>query len=258
MSRKNNRRGFTLIELAIVIVIIGLIVAGVVAGQSLVKQAKLRSVINEVEMYRSAYTTFRLKYDAIAGDFDQAASFFDGALDGDGNKNIDTSSDIGTNTEGLQFFYHLQQSEILPGNLTGVLGTSIEVNKNVPQSAYDARSVYWIYGQNLWSRFPSGNSLVLSGPLANGYNDPTVSVGDAYNMDLKIDDGKTYTGKLISYSAVSGECVLSGRRLEDFNADADGIIGGTRVKDQVYLLTDETDKCTVHFAFDDYSFRPVR
>ena len=52
--------GFTLIELSIVIVIIGLIVAGVVGGQVLVKQAKLKGVVSDVEKYRTALNAFKL------------------------------------------------------------------------------------------------------------------------------------------------------------------------------------------------------
>ena len=52
------RRGFTLIELSIVIVIIGLIVAGVVGGQSVIKQAKLKTIIQDVNKYTVANHMF--------------------------------------------------------------------------------------------------------------------------------------------------------------------------------------------------------
>lgn len=58
------RQGFTLLELSIVIVIIGLIVAGISAGQSLVRQASLRSVISDVDKFRTAKNSFKLAYDA--------------------------------------------------------------------------------------------------------------------------------------------------------------------------------------------------
>ncbi len=46
--RSNLKMGFTLIELSIVIVIIGLIVAGIIGGQSLVRQAKVRPIITNI------------------------------------------------------------------------------------------------------------------------------------------------------------------------------------------------------------------
>jgi prepilin-type N-terminal cleavage/methylation domain-containing protein len=69
-KQHNSHSGFTLIELSIVIVIIGLIVAGVVAGQSLVKQSKLYSIITDVSRYKVSVNTFRLTYNAIPGGYD--------------------------------------------------------------------------------------------------------------------------------------------------------------------------------------------
>src|ERR1035441_8304528 len=60
--------GFTLIEMAIVLVIIGLIVGGVLVGQDLIKAAEVRAQISQIEKYNTAVNTFRGKYDALPGD----------------------------------------------------------------------------------------------------------------------------------------------------------------------------------------------
>ena len=70
--------GFTLVELSIVIVIIGLIVGGVTAGQSLVEAAKMQSQISELRKYEVAFNIFKLEYDAIPGDFSQASDYWGG------------------------------------------------------------------------------------------------------------------------------------------------------------------------------------
>ena len=59
--------GFTLIELSIVIVIIGLIVAGVVGGQAIVKQSKLRSLISEIDLFHVSINSFYLEYNYLPG-----------------------------------------------------------------------------------------------------------------------------------------------------------------------------------------------
>jgi len=66
------KSGFTLVELAIVIVVIGLLVGGVLVGQELIKQAQIRNVISQIREYNTAANTFRAKYNSLPGDFDKA------------------------------------------------------------------------------------------------------------------------------------------------------------------------------------------
>ena len=75
LSQK-KANGFTLLELSIVIVIIGLIVAGISAGQSLVRQAQIRGLTNEVAQMEVAFNSFRLQYDAIPGDMANAGDYW--------------------------------------------------------------------------------------------------------------------------------------------------------------------------------------
>src|ERR1019366_6843373 len=67
--------GFTLIEMSIVLVIIGLIVGSVLVGRDLIRAAELRSVISEVEKYKTAVMTFKGKYDCLPGDCANATTF---------------------------------------------------------------------------------------------------------------------------------------------------------------------------------------
>src|ERR1700753_1764982 len=63
-----NNKGFTLIELSIVLVIIGLIVGGILTGQDLIKSAEQRATLAQVEKYNTAVNTFRNKFGGIPGD----------------------------------------------------------------------------------------------------------------------------------------------------------------------------------------------
>src|ERR1017187_6744999 len=72
-----RNRGFTLIELSIVLVVIGLIVGGVLVGQDLIKAAQVRAEVTQLEKFNSAVNTFRVKYAYLPGDIpDPDASRF--------------------------------------------------------------------------------------------------------------------------------------------------------------------------------------
>ena len=60
MKRISHIKGFTLVELTIVMVIVGLIIAGIAGGKSLIDQARLRSVISEMDEYNTAYMNITL------------------------------------------------------------------------------------------------------------------------------------------------------------------------------------------------------
>lgn len=66
--------GFTLIEISIVLVIIGLIIGGVLVGNNLIEAAKIRQQVTAFEKYNTAINTFRLKYNAIPGDMPPATA----------------------------------------------------------------------------------------------------------------------------------------------------------------------------------------
>ena len=66
----HNGAGFTLIEMSIVLVIIGLITGGVLVGRDLIEAAKIRAQITQVERFKTAVQTFRTKYNGLPGDLD--------------------------------------------------------------------------------------------------------------------------------------------------------------------------------------------
>ena len=75
-ASRAGQSGFTLIELSIVLVIIGLLVGGVLEGQDLIKAAQIRSTISQFEQFDAAVNTFRTKYNNLPGDVVNGTNFF--------------------------------------------------------------------------------------------------------------------------------------------------------------------------------------
>ena len=213
-----SRKAFTLIELSVVLVVIGLIVAAVVAGQNLVSQAKLRNLIKEQENTRQAISAFKLRFSALPGDFSNAYAFWGsscaagGAADcnGDGDSQIEISgTDVNDGMEGYRFWQHLNLAGIYPGSYTGIgAGTDADasapegtINVNIPASKVTGVGITPIYnsGTTYLTASYSGNILLFGGAVtdeiaaANRFSAP-----DAYSVDVKADDGAPTSGTMRS------------------------------------------------------------
>lgn len=97
-----SRHGFTLIELALVLVIIGLVVGGVLVGRDLIEAGKIRAQINQIADIETQMNTFRLKYDCLPGDCPNATDALGNTygsntiVNGDGNGIIQSKYGGGT------------------------------------------------------------------------------------------------------------------------------------------------------------------
>ena len=97
--------GFTLVELSIVLVIIGLVIGGIFVGQDLIKAAQIRQQITQLQNLETEINTFKVKYNCLPGDCANATDFFgtsfDGMLVANGNGDGFIMSTIGGNyTQG--------------------------------------------------------------------------------------------------------------------------------------------------------------
>jgi prepilin-type N-terminal cleavage/methylation domain-containing protein len=82
---KTKQAGFTLVEIAIVLVIIGLLLGGILKGQEMITQAKIKNVVNDFNGITAAVNSYQDRYKALPGDDLNAAGRWTGALSGDGN-----------------------------------------------------------------------------------------------------------------------------------------------------------------------------
>jgi len=82
---KRQQAGFTLVEIAIVLVIIGLLLGGILKGQEMITSGRAKSVINDLKAVSVAYYSYQDRYRAVPGDDLTAATKLNGAVNGGGN-----------------------------------------------------------------------------------------------------------------------------------------------------------------------------
>ncbi len=121
---KTRQTGFTLVEIAIVLVIIGLLLGGILKGQEMIIQAKIKNAIQDFSGVSAAYYGYQDRYRAIPGD-DLGATRWAGAVAGNGDRILSGKYNTVTATdESALWWDHLRRS----GFVTGGTGTTQPTN----------------------------------------------------------------------------------------------------------------------------------
>ena len=225
-----NKEGFTLVELSIVIVILGLLVGGIIVGSNLVHNAELRSTISDIERYMQAINTFKDKYKALPGDMPNATSFWGEAhatpatcittigsdtetCNGDGDGRINDFSESATLYERFRAWQHLSNAGMIEGSFNGVADVGTDKGQpgtNVPGSALGEAIGFGLnfnpvttgtanfyagdYGNTLSFGISGGSNMLNAG----------VSTQDAWHIDQKIDEGRPAYGMVLSQKPGGG------------------------------------------------------
>ncbi len=208
---KASQKGFTLVELSIVLVIIGLIIGGVLKGQELIANAQIKSVIAQAQGYRAATVAFRDKYNALPGDLVTADLLIPGctvggicappttATLGDGIIGSVTAVVATTANAGVENIAFWQQ--LTAARFIG------DVELNTTATAYGARFPSAATGggfQALYNSATGRSILRLAGTVgavstANGALRPD----QALQIDNVLDDGRPNNGGVFTNGTLS-------------------------------------------------------
>jgi prepilin-type N-terminal cleavage/methylation domain-containing protein len=238
----HTHTGFSLVELSIVLVILGLLTGGILTGQNLIRAAELRSIVTEFQHYQTAVQTFRSTYFALPGDMPNATDFWGAAHDtpatckttvgtgtqtcnGDGDG---TLSSITGSFENARAWQHLANAGLISGSYTGVRSTPIIAGSETAASKLTNGAWWWGYNYTGLYGKTDILTLELARITVNSWpNQGVISAEEAWGIDTKMDDGRASTGRFMATSSWTsppsvGTCVDAIETADSANYILDG------------------------------------
>ena len=252
------KHAFSLVELSIVLVILGLLTGGILGGQSLIRAAELRAVSTEFQRYSAAAYSFRDKYFAVPGDMTNATSFWGkdatncnsqpgnagtpGTCNGNGDGAVDFATAANATSEIFQFWKHLALAGLIEGTYNGLSGSAglyaIDVGVNVPRSRLQNAAWYASTNRNYPGdansfRYDLDNYFIIELAPSGG---PILRPEEAWGIDTKVDDGRPASGKVVA-RYWNNLCT----------APNTGVASNTNL-DASYRLSDTALRCSLYFT----------
>ncbi|MGE4062461.1 MAG: type II secretion system protein [Rhodospirillaceae bacterium] len=220
-----HQRGFTLIEMSIVLVIIGLIVGGILKGQELIESSRQKNFISQIDRLKAGTTTFVDRFKTLPGDFSRTTLLPNSASLTAGNDNgvvgaVATTTaavftnELSDNEETVEYFNHLLAAGLgSNGSVTGVAPVCYaglcSTPSPLPSAPFQQSGINIVFGthkglttplttlQRHWlttSRFVDGAIGAATGVLSGER---------AFQIDNKYDDGHSQTGNIRSIASVA-------------------------------------------------------
>lgn len=215
--RRTARSGFTVLELTVVIAVIGLIIGGVIAGQSLVRGSQLTRIGTDGQQYVSSVKQFQGRFKSLPGDMMNATNYWgtastcpnggtEGTCNGNGNQLIERYNEM------YRAWQHLGMAGVIDGQYSGLytlvggigIGT---LGRDMPtgpikQTGWSITHLSSDSAQNHELGFSNGpaqqrNWVIFGGILSNSWaNNGILTPADAESIDEKFDDGKPGNGTM--------------------------------------------------------------
>lgn len=239
MEKLREEKGFTLVELAIVMIIIGLLIGGILKGQELIANAQVTSTVAQVKGIDAAVSTFRDMYDSFPGDVVNVTARIPSCSAAPcspggsnlGNGRIDVLPDAAQTGEALAFFTQMSAADLLTGieagggNVFGGTLAAAEIGGGY-HSGYSTGAATDFQNAEDTTGIRSGHYLVLNGNAAAaiGATSPILTPNEAQRIDTKLDDGNGDTGSVRAFNnGTANSCSAAGVYQEVQQADLCGL-----------------------------------
>jgi prepilin-type N-terminal cleavage/methylation domain-containing protein len=184
MKKHRNEAGFTLVEIAIVMVIIGLLIGGVLKGQAMIQNAKVKRVVKQADEIRAAVMGFYDRYGLYPGDENLAAIPPNGA-DAEGNANGQI-----TGAEIFEVYRDLRLAGLIAGSYNGTT--------QLPSHAFGGTmDLAWVD--------PPGAAT----PWSHYLRSANLPADVCLEIDTKYDDGVWNTGAVVGSAAYTAGTTLA-------------------------------------------------
>jgi prepilin-type N-terminal cleavage/methylation domain-containing protein len=190
---KTRQSGFTLIEIAIVLVIIGLLLGGVLKGQELITSARVRNLIAQQDGIKAAFFGFQDRFRAYPGDYATASQTLKcpsgtTCLNGNGNGVIENAATgAGEAHEEILTWMHLASAGFLNGSYQMTAGDTLPTEQNNPRNPYNIPLLF----MHDAAYYDTAGTPITKLNLKTGSQIPVEIVAE---VDRKIDDGHAQRG----------------------------------------------------------------
>lgn len=219
-AQKHSRSeaGFTLVELAIVMIIIGLLIAGVLKGQALIQNARVTSTVAQLKAIDAAVSTFKDTYQSLPGDMTNPGTRLPNCTGaclgtGTGDGKLDNAPDADpTAGDSDSFFPMLSVANLVTGLQVQPAAASRVVNGDYPAAKIDTAVIFagWKNGNIAGAIGNKGTNdglfLTLNGKIGNA-DDAGLKPNEALRIDTKMDDGAPDAGDIVGGGAT---CSVAG------------------------------------------------
>ena len=195
VKSKQSQRGFTLVEIAVVLVIIGLLLGGVLKGQELINSARVKALSQDFRNVPTLLYAYQDKYRSLPGDDKNASTNVDTtALNGDGNGRLEgdwnTSS---ADDEACKFWQHLRLAGLLAGSDALTAGGTCAIQpQNASGGTMGIETAY------------SGHSAFIAGMKGVYLCSDGIQGRYVRQLDQTMDNGDSATGSMRAAAYASG------------------------------------------------------